>query len=77
MTQLHSDGAPNVHDEVVKELCNLIGIVKSTSSRLHTQDDGMAEAVIKVLKKSVKKQVDTYGKKLGPAFTAYSIHHQK
>ena len=61
MTQLHSDGAPNVHGEVVKELCKKIGTVKSKSSRLHPQGDGMAEAMIKILKRAVAKQVDTHG----------------
>ena len=62
MNQLHSDGANNVHGEIMKELCIKIGTVKSKSSRLHPQGDGMAEAVVKILKNSVKKQVDKYGK---------------
>ena len=61
-TQFHSDGAPNVHGEVVKELCKMIGSVKSKSSRLHPQGDGMAELTIRTLKSSIKKQVDKYGK---------------
>ena len=62
MTQLHSDGAQNVHSEVIKELCKLIGTVKSKSSRLHPQGDGMAEAMVKIMKQCVKKQVDSHGK---------------
>jgi hypothetical protein len=61
MTQLHSDGANNVHGEVMKALCNKIGSVKSKSSRLHPQGDGMSEAVIKVIKNSIRKQVDDHG----------------
>ena len=61
MTQLHSDGANNVHGEVVKALCNKIGSVKSKSSRLHPQGDGMAEAVVKMLKNAISKQVDEHG----------------
>ncbi len=61
MTKLHSDGGSNVHSDVIKELCALIGTVKSKSSRLHPQGDGMAEATVKTLKKVVKKQVDEYG----------------
>ena len=61
MTQLHSDGANNVHGHVLKELCNIIGTVKSKSSRLHPQGDGMSEAMIKILKNSIKKQVDEHG----------------
>ena len=62
MTQLHSDGAPNVHGEVLKELCAKIGTVKSKSSRLHPQGDGLAEAAIKIMKYSIRKQVEEYGK---------------
>ena len=40
MTQLHSAGAPNVHGEVIHELCRLIGTVKSKSSRLHHKETG-------------------------------------
>ena len=61
MTQLHSDGAQNVHGEIMKELCQLIGTVKSKSSRLHPQGDGMSEAMVKVVKNAIKKQVDKYG----------------
>ena len=61
MAQLHSDGANNVHGEIMKELCKHIGTVKSKSSRLHPQGDGMAEAVVKLLKNSIRKQVDIHG----------------
>ena len=61
MTQLHSDGANNVHGEVMKALCSKIGSVKSKSSRLHPQGDGMAEAVVKMLKNAISKQVDQHG----------------
>ena len=61
MTKLHSDGASNVHSDVIKELCALIGTVKTKSSRLHPQGDGMAEATVKTLKKAIKKQVNEYG----------------
>ena len=62
MTQLHSDGAQNMHGNVIKELCNFIGTVKSKSSRLHPQGDGMSEAMVKIMKNAVKKQVDQYGR---------------
>lgn len=61
MTKLHSDGGQNVHSGVVKELCSLIGTVKSKSSRLHPQGDGMAETTIKTIKTAIKKQVDEHG----------------
>ena len=61
MNQLHSDGAQNVHGEIIKELCKLIGTVKSKSSRLHPQGDGMSEAIVKIAKNAVKKQVDMHG----------------
>ena len=61
MTKLHSDGGQNVHSGVIKELCSLIGTVKSKSSRLHPQGDGMAETTIKTIKTAIKKQVDKYG----------------
>ena len=61
MTQLHSDGANNVHGHVLKELCDIIGTVKSKSSRLHPQGDGMSEAMVKILKNSIRKQVDEHG----------------
>ena len=47
MTRLHIDGTNNIHSNVIKHLCSLIGSVKSKSSRLHPQGDGMAEATIK------------------------------
>ena len=62
MSQLHSDGAQNVHGDVIKELCKLVGTVKSKSSRLHPQGDGMAESMVKILKNSARKQVDKFGK---------------
>ena len=62
MGQLHSDGAQNVHGEVIKEMCKLIGTVKTKSSRLHPQGDGMSEAMVKIMKNAVKKQVDRYGR---------------
>ena len=61
MDRLHSDGASNVHGEVVLELCKHIGAIKSKSSRLHPQGDGMAESTVKILKSCIKKQVDRYG----------------
>ena len=61
MSQLHSDGCNNVHSEIMKILCDLIGTVKSKSSRLHPQGDGMSESMVKILKTSLKKQVDEHG----------------
>ena len=61
MDRLHSDGGQNVDGNVVRELCKLIGTVKSHSSRLHPQGDGMAEAVVKLAKSCIKKQIDLYG----------------
>ena len=63
MDKLRSDGAgaSNVHGEVIKELCKLIGTVKSKSSRLQPQGDGMAESTVKILKSCVQKQVDQFG----------------
>ena len=61
MSKLHSDGANNVHVEVIKELCAQMCTTKSKSSRLHPQGDGMAEATIKIVKSSIKKQVDEFG----------------
>ena len=53
MSHLHSDGAQNVHSNIIKELRKLIGTVKSKSSRLHPQGDGMSEAMVKVMKNAV------------------------
>ena len=61
MERLHSDGAQNVHGEVIHALCELIGTAKSKSSRLHPQGDGMAESTVKLMKSCVRKQVDRYG----------------
>ena len=57
-TRLHSDGASNVHGNVVKELCRLIGVGKSKSSRLHPQGDGKAEAYVKILKSCIVKHAE-------------------
>ena len=59
--RFHSDGAKNVHGEVVKELCKHFGVDKSKSSRLHPQGDGMAEIFVKQLKSCIQKQVDENG----------------
>ncbi len=59
--RFHSDGANNVHGEVVKELCKNFGMQKSKSSRLHPQGDGMAEIYVKQLKSCVQKQVEKNG----------------
>ena len=59
--RFHSDGARNVHGEVMKELCRQFGVDKSKSSRLHPQGDGMAESFVKQLKSCIQKQVDNNG----------------
>ena len=61
MTSLLSDGCPNVDGHVIRELCLLLGIGKSKSSRLHPQGDGLSESLVKVLKSRVQKQVDQHG----------------
>ena len=53
MDRLHNDGVPNVHGEVMNELYQLIGRVKSKSSRLHPQVDCMAECPVKFLKSCI------------------------
>ena len=47
MERLHSDGANNVNGEVMKQICKLLGVDKSHSSRLHPEDDGISEANVK------------------------------
>ena len=61
MKSLHSDGASNVNRNVIQELCKLLGVNKSHSSRLHPLGDGMAESMVKILKDCVKKQIDKHG----------------
>ena len=56
-----SDGASNVHGQVMKELCKHFGVDKSKSSRLHPQGDGMAESFVKQLKSCIQKQVEANG----------------
>ena len=60
-SRFHSDGATNVHGEVMKELCRQFGVDKTKSSRLHPQGDGMAESFVKQLKYCVQKQVEENG----------------
>ena len=62
MKRLHSDGAPNVHGCVIKEISTLLGIGKSKSSRLHPQGDGLSEAMVKQVKSCIQKQVDQFGR---------------
>ena len=52
---------PNVDGHVVRELCKLLGIGKTKSSRLHLQGDGISESMVKVLKSCIQKQVDLHG----------------
>ena len=61
MTRLHNDGASNVHGSVMQEVAKISGIGKSKSSRLHPQDDGLSEAMVKQVKSCVQKQIDQYG----------------
>ena len=62
MQRLHSDGATNVDGCIMHEVCNLLGIGKSKSSRLHPQGDGLSEAMVKQVKSCIQKQVDTHGR---------------
>ena len=50
MERLHSDGANNVDGHVMQQVSELLGIIKSKSSRLHPQGDGLSEAVVKLVK---------------------------
>ena len=61
MNRLHSDGAHNVDGEVMRQVSQLMGIRKSHSSRLHLQGDGLAEAIVKLLKSTIQEQVDQFG----------------
>ena len=54
--------AQNVDGCVIHELCLVLGIGKSKSSRLHPQGDGLSEAMVKTVKSCVQKHVDTTGK---------------
>ena len=58
MKSLHSHGASDVNGNVIQELCKLLGVNKSHSSRLRPQGDGMTESMVKILKDYIKKQVD-------------------
>eukprot|EP00794_Sanderia_malayensis_P005772 gene5772-6477_t len=62
MQRLHSDGAPNVDGCIMHEVCNILGIGKSKSSRLHPQGDGLSEAMVKQVKACIQKQVDIHGR---------------
>ena len=81
MPRLHSDGAKNVDGEVMRQLCILMGIKKSKSSRLHPEGDGISEAGVKQIKSIIQKFVDEHGKNwdlyLQPAAFAIrsSIHN--
>lgn len=59
--RFHSDGARNVHGNIMKELSRYLGVEKSKSSRLHPEGDGMAEAFVKQTKSCIQKQVDENG----------------
>ena len=92
MQHLHSDGATNVadgcrwlHDAwcitnadgcIMHGVCNLLGIGKSKSSRLHPQGDGLSEAMVKQVKSCIQKQVDTHGPNWDHHLqsSAYAIH---
>ena len=62
MQRLHSDGASNVHGNVMREVAKILGIGKSKSSRLHPQGDGLSEAMVKLVKSCVQKQIDQHGR---------------
>ena len=62
MPRLHSDGAKNVDGEVMRQLCNVMGIKKSKSSRLHPEGDGISEAGVKQVKSIIRKYVDEHGR---------------
>ena len=61
MERLRTDGANNVDGHVMRQVSELLGILKSKSSRLHPQWDGLSEAVVKLVKSIMQKQIDIYG----------------
>ena len=75
MQCLHSNGAQNVVDCVIHELCLILGIGKSKSFRLHPQGDGLSEVMVKIAKSCVQKHVNTTGKDwdLHLQFSVYAI----
>ena len=75
MQRLHSDGANNVHGEVMKQLSKLLGTDKSKSSRLHPEGDGISEAFVKIVKAVLRKHVEKYGENwdLNLQSAAYAI----
>ena len=62
MQRSHRDGAQNVDGCVIHELCLILRIGKSKSSRLHPQGDGLSKAMAKIVKSCVQKHADTTGK---------------
>ena len=60
MKRLHSDGTSNVHGCVMKEITALLGVGKTKSSRLHPQGDDLSEAMVKLVKSCIQKQVDGF-----------------
>ena len=46
----------------MQEVCKLLGVGKSKSSRLHPQGDCLEESMVKQVKSCIQKQVDSHGR---------------
>ena len=57
---LHSDQGANLTGEVVKELCNLLGIKRSQTSAYHPQGNGQTERFNWTLEAMLAKSVDEH-----------------
>ncbi|UYV63913.1 K02A2.6-like [Cordylochernes scorpioides] len=56
--ELHSDQGRNFESEIFRELCQVLGIWKTTTTPLHPQSDGMVERFNKTMVEHLSKVVE-------------------
>lgn len=58
--ELHSDQGHNFESQVFAEMCGIIGIMKTRTTPLHPQSDGMVERLNRTLEAQLSKFVNEY-----------------
>ena len=52
--QIHSDGGPNISSNCIKEICNRLGIIKTTSTPYHPKSNGLIERLFRTAKEALR-----------------------
>jgi len=52
--QIHSDGGPNISGNLIKQVCDKLGIVKTTSTPYHPKSNGLIERIFRIAKEALR-----------------------